>query len=158
MGNGSFEKTTCQSANNYSGAKFFLQDVNGDGLTDLIKTHPDLFLAYITGNGIIPYLSDGNSNTSYTNNSIILPTNAVIHKQGLGFRGFTEIIEIDNRNRSTSRIYDPFNFGVLESEDSPVASNSYTYSVNVASNKIAKINRTGSSSQDLLKNTKDTLH
>jgi RHS repeat-associated protein len=79
--------------------------------------------------------------------------NAFIHKQGLGFRGFEQITTTDSiRNRSLTRIYDPFNFGVLKSEESPVAKNTYTYSVNVATNKIAKINITGSTSYDKLKN------
>jgi RHS repeat-associated protein len=79
--------------------------------------------------------------------------NAVIHKQGLGFRGFEKITTYDNiRGRSAYRKYDPYKYCELKEEDSPVAKNTYTYSHDVAANKIAKVRLTNRSSQDKLKN------
>jgi RHS repeat-associated protein len=66
-------------------------------------------------------------------------SNAVIHKQGLGFRGFESITETDNRSRRTIRIYDPYNFGLLKSEESPISKVTNTWYVDVQSNKITNI-------------------
>jgi YD repeat-containing protein len=80
--------------------------------------------------------------------------NPVVHKQGLGFRGFHWITTEDKlRNTSQTRYYDPYHFGVVKEEHSPMAKNTYTWSVSVASNKITKVQLTNLSSQDKLKNT-----
>jgi YD repeat-containing protein len=75
MGNGQFDMTSCSSANNYSGAGFFTQDIDGDGISDVIKTHSDLYMTYMVSNNEIPYIADGNATTSYTNNSNLAPLN-----------------------------------------------------------------------------------
>ena len=88
-----------------------------------------------------------NENLSYTYE------NAVIHKQGLGFRGFGKITTSDNiRGRIQTQKFDPYNFGVLKEDDSPATKTTCTYSVNIASNKIAKVLLTSQSVQDKLKN------
>ncbi|HBG42117.1 MAG TPA: endonuclease [Porphyromonadaceae bacterium] len=73
--------------------------------------------------------------------------NAVIHKQGRGFCGFGKIHAYDNvRGRTTTQEFDPYNFGIAKSDESLTAKNTYTYSVSVQSNKIAKVNMTNRSS------------
>jgi RHS repeat-associated protein len=67
-------------------------------------------------------------------------SNAVIHKQGLGFRGFEKINVNDMvTNRYSVRTFDPLHFSVLANDDSYRQSNAYSYSFEVASNKIAKV-------------------
>ncbi|MDR1764057.1 MAG: FG-GAP-like repeat-containing protein, partial [Dysgonamonadaceae bacterium] len=83
--------------------------------------------------------------------------NAVVHKQGLGFRGFERIISYDEiRDRSATQTFDPYNFGILKADESVFAKNTYVYSVSVASNKIAKIRMTSLTSQDKVKGTTAT--
>ena len=84
--------------------------------------------------------------------------NAVIHKQGLGFRGFEKITTYDQvRGRTRYQKFDPFNFSVLKEEDSPVTKNIYTYAYTVANDKIAKVRLTNLSTQDKLKNVTVTI-
>ncbi|GHT77901.1 hypothetical protein AGMMS50262_19960 [Bacteroidia bacterium] len=79
--------------------------------------------------------------------------NAVIHKQGLGFRGFEKITSFDQQGKETRQTYDPYNFGVLKKDESPFAQTDNVYNVSVASNKITKITLTSSSVYDKLKYT-----
>jgi len=66
--------------------------------------------------------------------------NAVIHKQGLGFRGFEKIMKIDQiRNRIYTDTYNPRNFGVLMESDSPFSTITNNYSVTVNPNKTKKV-------------------
>lgn len=74
-GNGSMEKVdqniTSRTANDY----FILQDVNSDGMLDLIKCTGNLGYTYLNTNGKI---STMNENTfSITANSILVPTNMI---------------------------------------------------------------------------------
>ena len=90
-------------------------------------------------------------NISYSYN------NAVIHKQGLGFRGFEKITTYDQvRGRTAVQKFDPYNFCVLKEDDSPVSKRTYTYSISVGTNKIAKLRLTGTSALDKLKNASIT--
>ena len=97
------------------------------------------------------------SNTeSYTNNIKIADTyyeykNAVIHKQGLGFRGFEQITENDFlRNRSAVQTFDPISFGIIKSIDSPTSLVSNDYSIEVASNKVVQLLLTDKKVKDKL--------
>lgn len=65
-------------------------------------------------------------------------TNAVIHRQGLGFRGFEKIICSSNKG-SITQTYDPFNYSILKSEDGPSSKSTYNFSVGVQANKTVKI-------------------
>ncbi|TYR37429.1 endonuclease [Sphingobacterium phlebotomi] len=79
--------------------------------------------------------------------------NAVIHKEGLGFRGFGRITTSDYlRGRSYIQEYDPYNFGILKVDDSPANRTINTWSVSVESNKIAKIRLTNQSVLNRLTN------
>lgn len=83
--------------------------------------------------------------------------NAVIHRQGLGFCGFGEITTYNNKQQPFVRTYDPYRFGVLVSEDSPYSQLSNTYTVNVASNKVAHVLLDQSIKTNLLKGVSDTI-
>ncbi|MEQ2955425.1 RHS repeat-associated core domain-containing protein [Phocaeicola massiliensis] len=79
--------------------------------------------------------------------------NAVIHRQGLGFRGFETITRYNNRGQSLVQNYEPYRYSVLKSEESPEFKKMYNYAVNVQSNKIVKILLTSRKEEDLLKKT-----
>ena len=92
-----------------------------------------------------------NENISYTYE------NAVIHKQGLGFRGFEKITTLDEvRGRTGYQKFDPLRLGLLIEDDSPVAKNTYTYTVTTATNKTVKTQLTQLKTQDKLKETEVT--
>lgn len=77
---------------------------------------------------------------------------AIIHRQGRGFCGFRKITTTDYiNNQTTYQTFDPINFGVLKSIDSPTQATSYNYSVDVASNKIAKVLLINQTESDKLK-------
>lgn len=82
--------------------------------------------------------------------------NAVMHRQGRGFCGFEEIVRYDNRDRRNSTVYSPYNRSLITKETYPGAEKSYTYDVNIAANKIAKINMSGLTEKNLLKGTSAT--
>lgn len=77
--------------------------------------------------------------------------NAIVHKQGLGFCGFTKVIAADKKGQFYTSEYDPVNHSVLIGETSPMATGTYKYSVNVKSNKIAKIRLTQKTENDKLR-------
>lgn len=77
--------------------------------------------------------------------------NAIIHRQGLGFRGFEKTFIYNKRNQCMTRFYDPFNFCILKSESTPAYECEYDYSISIQSNKIAKIRLTGKTEKDILK-------
>lgn len=83
--------------------------------------------------------------------------NAVIHRQGLGFCGFGEITTYNKKQQPFVQTYDPYRFGVLVSEDSPYSQLSNTYTVNVASNKVAHVLLNQSIKTNLLKGVSDTI-
>ncbi len=67
-------------------------------------------------------------------------TNAVIHKQGLGFKGFERVDVYDNiTGKRKTQTFDPLRFSVLVEDDSNEQNNKYTYNITTESNKITKI-------------------
>ena len=66
-------------------------------------------------------------------------TNAVFHKQGLGFRGFEQIRTIDSRGQVSTQTYAPYNYCVLLGKETPTAKKEFSYSTSVLSNKIVRI-------------------
>lgn len=79
--------------------------------------------------------------------------NAVIHKQGRGFCGFGKVTIADYvRGQYSTQEFDPYNFGVLKSMESPTGKTTNTWSISVQSDKIAKIKLTNISSLDKLTN------
>ncbi|WP_423128611.1 RHS repeat-associated core domain-containing protein [Gaoshiqia sp. Z1-71] len=83
--------------------------------------------------------------------------NAVIHKQGLGFRGFGRINSYDNiRGRSFVQEIDPYNYSLPKTDESPTAKNTYQFSVTVQANKVLKTRLTQKTTYDKLKKTNAT--
>jgi len=84
-------------------------------------------------------------NNSYTY------SNAVFHKQGLGFRGFEKITRYNKRGQACVKTYTPLRNSLLISEVSPISEKKYTYDVNIGTNRISKINLKSKIEKDLLK-------
>ncbi|WP_195350456.1 RHS repeat-associated core domain-containing protein [Bacteroides nordii] len=103
-------------------------------------------------------LTVANSVTTYCD-SVMLSnasyeySNAIIHKQGLGFRGFGEVKVYDYvTDKYTSQTFDPQRFSVPIKDESYEHSNVYTYNIAITANKIAQIRLTNKVSTDKLKN------
>jgi len=95
--------------------------------------------SYVSGNRV--------ASTSYSY------TKGVVDLRGKGFTGFEETKTYDNiRNTTVTQTFDPLNFGLLKSVDSPVAYTMYNNYMSVASNKIAKAMLAYKTEQDKLKN------
>ncbi len=79
-------------------------------------------------------------------------TGGILHRQGLGFRGFEQTSSYDQiSNRSTTNTYDPTRFGVLTKQQSSQATVNNLYNVFVAYDKTAKVTLTKKTVNDLLK-------
>lgn len=77
--------------------------------------------------------------------------NAVLHGQGMGFRGFEKIKTLNKRGQLTTTIYEPYNFSLLKEVDAPTFRHTNTNSVVVASNKIVKAVVSSATHYDKLK-------
>ncbi len=78
--------------------------------------------------------------------------NALLHRQGLGFRGFERITAYDQiRGQTNINYYDPLRFGVITKQETPLVSISNSYNVSVASDKVAKITLTSQTTLDKIK-------
>ena len=87
---------------------------------------------------------------------LIITKNAVIHKQGLGFRGFQKINTYDNITyRSSSTEINPYNYSIPVKNESYLARNTYQYSVSVLSDKRVKLRLTQNAAYD--KRTQQTV-
>lgn len=83
--------------------------------------------------------------------------NPVVHRQGLGFRGFEQISETDNlRNKSTIQKYNPQMFGVLTSIQTPTTIVKSDYDTVFAENKRVQLLLKKEVIQDILKGTSTT--
>lgn len=252
MGDGQFYKSTFAGTQNsgISTDGFLLQDVNGDGMTDLIRYHSSGFFTYLAKKNNVGSVECAQN---YTSKSILIPTNinshnyfsqlvslkngvvtkysfkrndnkgvlatgmanslgvvekntyllmneeaissgtyakganavfpyvdiqesipviafsstymkgnrvdnftftyrgGVIHRQGLGFRGFESIFRTNLKGQLTEQYFDPYKYGILKSEVSPEAKSTYNFAVNVQANKTVKIRLSNKTEQDLLK-------
>ncbi len=84
-------------------------------------------------------------------------TNPIIHRQGLGFRGFEKVTTKDNmRNLSTVQISDPTNFGIVKYIDSPTSFVSSEYTFSVAPNKVTQVLLSSKTTKDKLNDTSVT--
>ena len=77
--------------------------------------------------------------------------NAVVHRQGLGFCGFEEIMSNDNRGRTSVCVYDPYRRGIMKSNSTPTSKGEYEYSVTTQANRLLKILLTKKTETDMLK-------
>ena len=85
-------------------------------------------------------------------------TNAVFHRQGLGFCGFGEIQGINKKGLIQTTTFNPYAFGNVTSVSSLMKSTTYTYDTTPQGNKIRKNNVTQSVETDLLKNVSWTTN
>ncbi|OJU37558.1 MAG: hypothetical protein BGN96_03805, partial [Bacteroidales bacterium 45-6] len=75
----------------------------------------------------------------------------VIDMRGRGFLGFETVSSYDDiRDMTTTQTFDPVNFGVLKTVDSPTMSASYSYNVSVGANKIALVTLANKTETDKL--------
>ena len=77
--------------------------------------------------------------------------NAVLHGQGMGFRGFEKIRMKNKRGQFTTSTYEPYNFSLLKEVDAPTFRHTNTNSVTVASNKIVQAVVSSATQYDRLK-------
>ncbi len=83
---------------------------------------------------------------------------AVIHRQGLGFRGFRKITMRDlNAGTQVEQTFDPTRFGVMTDMLTPTTEVHCSYNVNVAPNKLTSVTLTSKVEIDLLKNNTNML-
>lgn len=102
--------------------------------------------------------SDVFMNGTKVNHSEYEYEKAIYHAQGRGFVGFEKITSINNRNQRTVREFDPCNFSVIKKETSPAYENEYTFSTEVATNKLLKVRLTKKIEKDKLKNQYSTTN
>lgn len=93
--------------------------------------------------------------TSMDNNNYFYDT-AVLHTQGLGFRGFYQVRSENKRGQFSYWFYNPQNYGVLQSTITPTSETTYTNSVSVDANKILTAHVTSQTVDDNLTGTTST--
>ena len=253
-GDGTFEKSTfsCVSYSDDNETGFIVQDINGDGLTDLIKYDANKFETYlakrnkleyaattsfpaknsalastdinsrntfsqlvsldkgkatcysfsdnikqstlltgmvtslgaveknqyeIIGENSEVYSMGANATFPYINVNEQLPVltisetweggrkqeystykyeNGIMHRQGLGFTGFSKVTSDNSKGEHSKQYYDPFNFSVLTRELTNVSDNSYKYSIDRKSDKRVSVTLTEKVEKDLLKDISST--
>lgn len=80
-------------------------------------------------------------------------TNAVIHRQGLGFCGFGSITSVDSNSRYKTLTYDPYKYGVLIKETTSGYETIYNYAMARRDNGTLKLYMTSKIEDDFLKET-----
>ena len=85
-------------------------------------------------------------------------SNAVVHRQGLGFSGFGSIVARNKRNQSSRTTYDPYNHSLLTETDSPTSASTYDYSVTVDNYKRLKALVASKTETDKLRNVTSTTN
>ncbi len=84
--------------------------------------------------------------------------NAVIHRQGLGFRGFEKVTTTNLINSHfAEKTTNPLNYGIPVRDNSTTAETTYQATATVASNKKLTIRVNSATSTDKLKNTTKTI-
>lgn len=85
--------------------------------------------------------------------------NAIVHRQGLGFRGFEKVTTNDlMSNHYAEKTTNPLNYGIPVKDNSTTAEITYQASATVASNKKLTILVNSVTSTDKLKNTTKTIN
>ena len=83
-------------------------------------------------------------------------SNGVLHRQGLGFRGFETVRVQNKRGQNTTTLYEPYNFCQVKEIDGPTSKTTLTNSVTVAGNKIRKTKISSKKEYDKLKDVTAT--
>jgi len=105
----------------------------------------------------IPVNREQYYNSQLYNDINLYYENAVLHRQGLGFCGFSRINTYDNiRYNSTSQTFNPYQFGIKTGDENPVHKTINNWSVNIQPNKIAIITLENQSVQHKLKGITQT--
>lgn len=91
-------------------------------------------------------------NSSKFDNNTFNYTDAIFHRQGLGFCGFSEIQAINKKGFTQTTTFNPYAFGNVASVSYLTKSAVYTYDTTPQSNRIRKNNVTQTVETDLLKN------
>ena len=79
-------------------------------------------------------------------------TNAIVHRQGMGFRGYTTFSITDNRGRTVTQTFDPLRYGVMMKEESTKVSKvENTWHVYTNNNKTVIVRPMQQKVTDLLK-------
>jgi YD repeat-containing protein len=123
------------------------QYIYTQGSTSGINYPNVIFNGHIFVPGLVEQYFKGqkNESLSYTY------TGGVVHKQGLGFRGFRKVTTYDNiRRREAVQEYEPLRFGIMASENTPVSTNTYYTSVDIGTDKRVKIRPSGLDQYDKL--------
>lgn len=84
--------------------------------------------------------------------------NAVLHRQGMGFRGFEKIKSFNKRNQLSTTIYEPYNYSLLKSVETPTTKIDFTNAVTVNSDKTVKAVVSSKTEKDKLKNVTGTTN
>lgn len=132
------------------------QLINEDGISYGIYTKGSgAVYPYVNIHEPIPVLASSETfmNEKQIDNNRFTYYNAVIHRQGLGFRGFETITSYNSRGQSLVKTYEPYRYSVLKSEVAPQYKKTYNYTVEVQPNKIVKIRLASKIEEDLLKKT-----
>lgn len=82
--------------------------------------------------------------------------NGVVHRKGLGFRGFERVEMRNNRDQSTKTTYEPYNYSQLKEVESPTSKVTCSNSVTVDSYKRLKALVTTKVETDYLRNVTGT--
>ena len=82
--------------------------------------------------------------------------NGIMHRQGLGFTGFSKVISDNSKGEHSEQYYDPFNFSVLTRDLTNISDNSYKYSIDRKSDKRVSVTLTEKVEKDLLKDISST--
>lgn len=127
---GNVEKNEYRIVDSYSSGIYTSSYIDNFPYTVLTENVPVLYTTELYMNG------------TKVDNQRYTYQNAILHKQGLGFRGFEKITCYNKKNQATVTTYDPYNFGVIKEQSSPLSSQTNTYSVSVNSNKLATIKLT----------------
>lgn len=130
-----------------------------------INDYYGIFIKY--GDAIFPYCNIFEAITVLAGNEIFkggssidinknFYYNAVVHRQGLGFRGFQKVTFRNKRNQSTITTYEPYKYSLLKEVDGPTSRVTYINDTIVDSYKRLKALVTSRTDYDKLKSITGT--
>lgn len=134
--------------------KNYYQQINEEGVLSGVYTKGyNAVFPYVNIHEPISVLA---SSDAYMNGSRIdwcnyRYNNAVLHRQGLGFRGFETVTKYNKRGQSLVQTYEPYRYSVLKSEEAPEFKKIYNFAVNIQANKTAKIRLSSKTEENKLK-------
>lgn len=123
------------------------QNLNSVSVSPYIPTFP-----YIATKDYAPVLQRTETfmNGGITTSADYYYSEASYHAQGLGYRGLAQIIRIGSDGSLLKQTFSPESYGALTQEFTHEDETTYSYSVNIQQNKIAKVLRTSAYKENLL--------